>query len=229
MMNKLIVIAWLAWLGILGHCSGQDFQQALQDARQAYGNLERMHAVMQVTVYRDTVRANVVFSEVADIKKDRDYYRYHFGDFDMLMNAKYRILVNRAVREISISTRDVAAEKQFNDPMMTNLDTLQRLYDEVRYTGQKEGLQGYQLRSGKSHLYRTDLFFAADQKWLKKIVYYYRGGQLVSIVFNTFDQDPVFAPQTFSEQHYVSARQGSFKPVEAWAGYHVEDLTTKHN
>jgi outer membrane lipoprotein-sorting protein len=226
-MNTHIKNSLFFYLLLLSAVSSysQDFRLAADEARKAYGTLDRLHVIMKINVYDSKGAGKPSISQTADIKKDGYNYRYHVGSNDMLMNEKYLVLVNGDVKDISVSKRNLKAEKEFDDPVKMNFDSLVKHYDKVNYLGRKNDVDQYELIRTKGDLVSTGFFFDIKTKLLRKIEYHYKEGQLVVIEFRVFDQQPVFTKDTFSETDYLIASGGKWTPAERFVGFNISDLT----
>lgn len=201
---------------------GQDFREAVLEVRKVYGQVERLHAVIDIKVYVGASSLKPYYAEVADIRRDKQNCRYHYGTNDMLMNEKYLVLVDRSAKEMSVSKRNLKGEAALrSDPVQVNLDSLLKHYDQAIYAGREGNADHYKLVRHKGEPARTDIFIDVQTKLVRRIEYHYREGQRVFIDFKVFDLHPQFEPDTFQEKHFFSVTKGKIVAADQFKGYTI--------
>src|SRR5688572_29154043 len=116
-MNRYILLMVLAGLSFLtqaqdiGHT---DFRELMTSLRKHYESVSKMHVIMQVSVFESATSTTPFFKERVEVRKDRHLYLSQLSSFDMLMNDKYLVVVDKDGREIVVSHRNVESEAQFH-------------------------------------------------------------------------------------------------------------------
>lgn len=203
--------------------TAQDLKQALEKLRSTYAQTDRFHIVMSIKAYDDDKAGVPYYDERADIRRSGNSYLYRFGSSDMLMNEKYLIMVDRGSKEIICDKRSIAAETEtFKDMMKANvLDSILQFYEQPEYVGQQNGVDHYRVFQKKGAIRQIDLLFRASDHLLQGINYHYRNKQYVTIEFDTFDMNPVFASHAFHENQYVTITKGKIAVADAFRNYTV--------
>ncbi len=146
----------------------------------------------------------------------------------MLMNEHYFVMVDRNAREITCNARSIKAEREtFKDLVKLSLDSILSLYQTPRYLGRNNGMDQYEITQKKGPIGLVGLTINPQTSILSEMIYHYRDGQYVKIVFETFDTHPVFATGTFDETQYIAKAKGKTMPAPAFKHYNVTDASAK--
>lgn len=218
-MKKIIVASVLVCVACIGHA--QNFKDAVVKAQRIYNQLERLHAVMQIDIYETPSSPRAYISELAEVRRDGDNYRTHYGDVDFLLNKRYMVGVNRATRQIQVNGQQNDSGNGFVDPIKMNLDSLLDTYHETQYLGTKDKLERYKMTMNDGPVESIIVSFNTTTSLVQKISYVYRGGLLVSIAFTTFDQQPVFDEKVFDEHNFIVMQSKKIIPASAYRDYNI--------
>lgn len=226
-MKKGTVYIWLVTACIilvngLHLAKAQSFKEILTGLQKEYANIESIHIKMSIQVYENDTSKDPYFKEVADIKRQAQNCSYQFGAVFMLMNSKCLVMVDKSSREIVYTKRSTADEQAlYNDPFKLNLDSILLLYENPQYIGKETEGEHYRIFQQRGTIRQIDIFMDLNENRLTRIEYRYEDGHYVVIRFTTFDKNPVFEGNTFSESSYVIEEQGRLKAARAFFGYNV--------
>ncbi len=209
------------WVG------AQNLNQALQDLRKQYTQSDQLWIVMQIQAFQQPQSEVAYYHEKAEIKKNGNNYLYHFGGTEMLMNAKYLIVVDKNATEIVVSKRNTKTEAEFKDLAQVNIDSLLTFYDNPEYLGRTKSIDHYRVFQKKGAIHQVDLWINSQTKLLKKIEYQYQNKQRVVISFDLFDIHPVFPIHAFAETHYVIMEKGKIKSAAPYKNYSIVEAASK--
>lgn len=218
-MKKVIAVLVFACVPCIGHA--QSFKEAVVKAQRIYNQLERFHAVMQIDIYDTPSSPRPYISEQAEVRRDGNNYRTHYGDIDFLLNKRYMVGVNRATRQIQVNGKESDSNKEVVDPIRMNLDSLLNTYHETQYLGTKDKLEQYKMSMKAGPVESITVSFNTTTSLVQKMSYVYKEGLLVSIVFTTFDQQPVFDEKVFDERNFIAMQSKKIVPVSAYRGYNI--------
>lgn len=207
--------------------SAQDLNQALQDLRKQYAQSDQLRMVMQIQAFEKPQSDAPYYHEKAEIRKSGNQYLYQFAGTEMLMNAKYLIVVDKNAAEMVCSKRNLKTEADFKDQAKVNIDSILTFYDHPQYLGRTKSIDHYRVFQKKGAIGQIDLFMNAQTNLLHRIQYHYRDKQWVVIAFDVFDMRPSFSSNTFDEAHYVAVEKGKMKPSAAYKKYSIVEASSK--
>jgi hypothetical protein len=177
---------------------------------------------MSIRIFEDDKSNTPYFDETADIKRQKKNYYYQFGSINMLMNAKYILMVDKSSKEIVCTRRSLKTEEQMErDPFKLNLDSILTFYGNPDYLGKTADGTHYRLSQKKGTIRQYDFFIDEKQKIVNKIEYRYEDGHYVVIRFTLFETHPAFSTDIFDERKFVTEEKGKLTASGAYRGYHV--------
>lgn len=210
-------------LSICYYSSGaQDFRESLESMKKTYSTLEDAHIKMSIRIFEDDKSSTPYFDETADIKRQKKNYYYQFGSINMLMNAKYILMVDKSSKEMVCTRRSLKTEEQMErDPFKLNLDSILTFYGTPDYLGKTADGTHYRLSQKKGTIRQYDFFIDEARKIVNKIEYRYEDKHYVVIRFTLFETHPAFSPDAFDERKFVMEKKGKLTTSDAYKGYHV--------
>ncbi|HEY0651763.1 MAG TPA: hypothetical protein VGD65_01505 [Chryseosolibacter sp.] len=204
-----------------GQTRAQDLKSALVRMQDVYAHSEKLHIIMEVKVFETIGEKTPAFHEKADIKKQKENYRYTFSSSEMLLNEKYQIVVDKDSRDIIINKRDQKIESQVKDVFKANLDSILAHYNTPEVLGDSAGATHYRVFQKHGVVDQIDLYVDNQRSIVKKMEYRYRDGQFVSVVFEMFDTTPSFDEGVFDDKNYVLIAGGRVKPSARLQHYRI--------
>jgi hypothetical protein len=190
--------------------------------RQTYSAMENAHIKMSIRIFEDDKSNTPYFNETADIKRQNKNYYYQFGSINMLMNAKYILMVDRSSQEIVCTRRSLKEEEQMaQDPFKPNLDSILSFYGAPDDLGKAADGRHYRLLKKMGTIRQFDFFIDEDRKILNRIEYHYEDKHYVVIRFILFEMHPAFSIDVFDERKFVLEEKGKLTPASSYKGYHV--------
>ena len=224
--EKIVMVTVACVIVLCFQAAAQDFKEAIGKMRQDYAKLEKLHVVMTIKAFEDSLSTQPFYSERADVKKDGKNYAYHFGNIQMLMNMKYLIVVDQNAHEIVVSRRDVKSEENFlgKDPLKMNMDSLFNLNSEPHYLGKINAVQRYKITQKKGPIKQVDMQIRTSDNVLHSIAYLYKDGQYVKITFEVFEKQPEFKANTFDESVYITRAKGKLSASQNYIRYNVLEV-----
>ena len=199
----------------------QDLRQALTRMQKLYSQSDRLHIVMRIEAFEKETAATPYYQEQADIKRAGTNYRYLFGATEMLLNARFIVMVDKSAREMMFNTRKAGTSPSFQAAKAPDLDSLFRFYEDPQYLGRRGQSDHYRVVQKQGPVDRIDLLIDGGTGFLSEIRYRYRQGPLVAIRFLTFNPQPRFGPDVFAEAHYITRSGGTIKPAVNFKQYHL--------
>jgi len=221
MRLNMIRLAMLILFVHSGSVHAQNFSKALTEARSAYEKIETLHAVITVEAFEKANVSKAFYKMNADIKRNGNNYRYQTDKNDMLLNDRYLVVVDKDVKQIDVAPRNSKNSASLQDPIKTNLDSLLNQLGTAKYLGSDQGLNNYQLTIAKGSLKDIEIFFSDQTKVIRKMIYRYREGQIVSVTFKVFDLQPSFDAHDFDESQYVIVSKTEKRPSAKYSMYKV--------
>ena len=228
--DKVMLTAYvIAMFFCAGNVKAQDFKKAIENLQESYKNIDKVHVVMDIQAFEDSLSITPYYSERAEIKRDGKDYLYHFGNNEMLMNHHYLIVVDKSAREIVCSKRDIKGEDKFfdQDPIKMNMDSLLNLYSDPHYIGSKDNIDHYKIFQKKGVITQIDMMIDTKENVLRGIEYNYEDGQHVKIVFEAFDKHPEFKADTFDDRAFMVFVKGKLKTAPAYSQYSIMEVKNK--
>ncbi len=206
----------------------QSFKERLEVMQKEYSTLQNVHIKMTIQVYENEKSSASFYNEVADIKKQDQYYHYEFGATNLLMNSKYIVMVDKASHEIVCSKRSLKGEAKLGmNPFRVNLDSILLLYESPDFVGKQVDDEHYKLIQKKGPVRQIDLFINSTTNVLSRIEYRYEDEHYVVIQFTMMDKQPAFAASTFDERQYFITDKGKLRAANAFNGYHLSIADSK--
>lgn len=199
----------------------QDLKQVLEKMHRQYQHATKLHVVMKIAVFVDTVGTKPFYSDKAEIKKDGMNYYYSLNTNEMLMNDNYLVVVDKESKEILLSRRDKKAEMSEENIFKMTLDSALNFYDETKYVGKNGNTEHFRLVPKAGQIKLIDLFINNQTNLLEKIEYYYEEGQHAVIEFSMFSVAPVFEAKEFSENRYIREVNGKWIPGSEYKMYKI--------
>ncbi|MBD2769221.1 hypothetical protein IC235_15120 [Hymenobacter sp. BT664] len=215
----LMTVALVLWAGT--SLRAQDLKQAVTRMQKLYSQSNRLHVVMRIEAFEKETATTPYYQEQADIKREGANYWYLFGTTEMLLNARFIVMVDKSAREMMFNTRKPGAGPSFQAAKAPNLDSLFRFYEDPQYLGRKGHTDHYRVVQKKGPVDRIDLLIDGGTGFLSEIRYRYRQGPLVAIHFLTFDPQPRFGPDVFAEARYITRSGGTVQPAVSFKHYHL--------
>lgn len=207
--------------------SAQHLNQALQDLRKQYAQSDQLRILMQIQAFERPQSDEPYYHDKAEIRKSGNKYLYKFGGTEMLMNAKYLIVVDKDAAEMVCSKHNLKTEADFKDQVTVNIDSILTFYDHPEYLGRAKSIDHYRVFQKKGAINQIDLFINAQTNLLHRIEYHYRDKQFVVIDFDIFDMRPSFPANTFDESQYVAVEKGKMKVSDAYKKYSIVEASSK--
>lgn len=220
-MKRLVLIPF--YFLVVAHSHAQEFRQTLVDLQKQFAALENMHIVMDVDVFEKKESTTPVYAMQVDISKKEQEYLYRYGDNEMLVNDGLILMINHSAKSMVLSRRDQTMEKEMLKGIEFNLDSMLATYSKVEYLGQHELGQHYRIENKNGPVRTIDLFLNLDSKLISRMVYEYDSQQYVVIDFSTFDRNPAFTKEYFSERPYlVATSKGQYAPSKKFEKYIIQ-------
>lgn len=214
----LIIILFISYFS----SNAQSFRECLESMKQTYSTLESAHIKMSIRIFENDKSSTPYFDETADIKRQNRNYSYQFGSINMLMNAKYILMVDKSSKEIVCTRRSLKAEEQIErDPFKLNLDSILSFYGTPDYLGKTTDGTHYRFFQKKGTIRQFDFFIDEERKIVNKIEYRYEDKHYVVIRFMLFETHPAFSDDVFDERKFVMEEKGKLTTSGAYRGYHV--------
>jgi hypothetical protein len=224
--DKIFAILFIVFASCSNSLQAQDFKATIDRLRDGYEKSEKLHIIMKIQAFPDSISTTPFYQETANIKKDGVNYLYQIGNTEMLMNSKYMVVVDRSSREIICNKRDVNAETQFfgKDPIKVNMDSMISVYSVPKYMGRKNNIDHFRVFQKKGAIKQIDMMVNVDENVLQSIAYSYKDGQFVKIAFEVFNKQPEFKADTFNENIYMVFVKGKLKPGPAFQQYNIQEV-----
>lgn len=216
-----ILVATLATGSTLGYT--QDFRQVVIDMQKKYSTAEDLRITMTVKVFSSKKSESPSYHEEVFIAKKGSTYHQRLSTTDMLMSENYIVVVDHMSHRIILNKRDVNGESNFNKQINFNIDSMLSLYEPGRYDGSENDVDKYTVVQKTGEIKEAELYVNHGSNDLRQINYLYRAGQWVTIVFETFELEPVFDVGEFDEKQFVRKSGKSWEPTGALAGYRIID------
>jgi hypothetical protein len=213
--------AFVLWLICLHSVQAQDFKTTILSMKNSFVNVQDLHVVLDIKVFDDSTNAKPYFSETADIKRSKQNYRNTMSAYEMLMNEKYLIVVNKNSKEILYSGRDLKNEKLLQAQFNLSLDSVFNILGNPIFKGKDGSVEHYVLKRKTGTIRQIDFFLNTEKNHMEKLEYRYREGQLVWITFKTFDVHPVFSGDTFNENNYLVFHDGVIEKSSSFKNYTI--------
>lgn len=198
----------------------QDLKGALARMQQLYTQSEKLHIVMRIEAFEGTTSSKPYYKEQADIKKEFNNYRYHFGSTEMLLNGRFMIVVDHAAQQLMYNRRKEKGENVFAGSQM-NIDSLFRFYENPEYLGKKGQVHQYRIVQKKGPVDEIELAIHAETGLLTRMQYHYREGPIIAIHFLVFDPKPQFEAGVFSEAAYLQSAGVKVRAASSYTNYHL--------
>lgn len=217
-----ILIIGIACTGTVQSTVAQDqFRNRIQAIQKELVSTTGMEVAMDIKVFEQKNDKIPFYHEQAVVKKSNDNYFYRFSGLEMLMNAKYLVLVNEKERLITCSLRDKKSEAELMDPLSANLDSLLKFYGTPKLVSEENDVEHYTLTHEEGLIRQTELYIQLSTSSLKRIEYLYEGGQYAVIEFMKFNRTPNFGPNEFTEQKYFRDQNGVLKLSENYSRFRL--------
>lgn len=208
------------------HNAQPNLKKAILKMQEEYKTMDKLHLIMSIQVFESESASKPYYSEIANIKRDKNNYLYQFGSQEMLMNEKYLLMIDRSSKEIFCNKRNLKSElNTFKDAFQMNIDSLLKFYGKTILVGKEDQIEQYRLFQDKGPVNQVDLFIDASSGLLKRIDYAYKDKQYVKIDFKMFDRTPVFNPGIFNENNYITVQKEKLVASERFKGYNVSNVS----
>ncbi|MEJ1241752.1 hypothetical protein WBG78_26645 [Chryseolinea sp. T2] len=204
----------------------QDFKTVFAAMKEKHEHMNRFHVVMTVEAM-DGEKEKPFYSERFEMKKDDNHFLYGLSNSVVLLGDRHVIEIDKATESIVVNKRDIKIEKSLTRQIRFNLDSILTSYESPTYLGEKNGQYSYRLAVKEGSVNTIDLDVNKTSGLLSRIQYRYRDGQLVNIVFDVFDTQPVFAANTFSEDKFLVQEKGALQPVGDYKNFRVINVDSK--
>lgn len=202
----------------------QDLKTVLSDMHQRLKQATKMHIVMDVSVFAKGERVTPVYHDKTDIAKNGNGYLYHFGNSIFFMGPRFIIMVDQDEKEITCGVRDASSESDFAKSVAINIDSIFQLYRNPQHVATENGIDHFLLFQDNSPISQVDFFVDLSSGKIKQLRYLYRNGQLVSIDFDVFDLEPVFAEGLFNEANYVVVKQNKLYTADRFRNFRINSV-----
>lgn len=204
----------------------QDLKAVLAQMREQYSNAEKFKVSMTIQAFDNDQQRNAFYKAEANILRDGNKYLYRFGANEMMMNDRYRIMVDWGTGEMIYDKRNMKAEADaLTGGAPLSLDSIFRFYETPEYIGNHNDIDHYRVKQKKGPIDQVDLYIRKSWNVLHAISYHYRDKQYVHITFETFDLKPSIETQTFDEKRYIVSEKGKLKGVGPYKNLAVLDAT----
>jgi outer membrane lipoprotein-sorting protein len=206
--------------------AAQDFKTVFAAMKVKHEHMSTFHVVMKVEA-KDNENAKPFYHERFEMKKDDDHFLYGLSNSVILLGDKHVIEVDKTTRNMVVNKRDLKIEKSLTKQIRFDLDSMLTFYETPAYLGEKNGQYWYRLAVKEGPIKTIDLDVNETSGLLSQIKYRYRDGQLVTIVFDVFDTEPVFGANTFSEEKFFIEERGLIQPVGDYKDFRAIKVDSK--
>lgn len=227
-MRKITIILLVSFLmvGTGIAIQAQDFKTVFAAMKEKHEHMNIFHVVMQVEA-KDNERAKPFYNERFEIKKDDNHFWYALSSSIILLGDRHVIEIDKKTRSMVVNKRDLKIEKSLARQIRFNLDSMLSFYETPTYLGEKDGQYSYRLAVKEGPVNTIELDVNKTSGLLSRIQYRYRDSQLVTIVFDVFDTQPVFAANTFAEENFLRQEKGTMLPVGDYKEFRVVKVDSK--
>jgi len=209
LMNLGKVASTVLLLNVVVTCAyAQSFRSIIEKLRKDYENVTTLHMVIDMKVFEDSASSMPFYSDKIELRRDGDNFRSMMGSQELLLNSRYMVIVNKASREITYTARDIKSESKVRGQLPISLDSLFSVLGEPEFKGKDRDVSHYTLRNKAGEISMVDFYIDENKGHMKKMVYRYAAGHIVTISFDVFDLQPKFDEQTFSEGRYLTFNNG---------------------
>lgn len=230
--NRMAWCIALFWGTLPQVLPAQDLAADMKFMNDLLKNPASLHVVLDTYVVADDDDGMVEQShEHTEIKIKNGKYLCITPDFEMLINDKYIVLVQKKEQEMLFSRNDGAYVKKQRDAV-ANMPYVAKpeVNDEIRFNGIKDGVKSYTVINSKGVIKRGDLWFDAQTGLLKKTEYEYTadspmGASKVVTEFKVLDPKAVISDSDFMESAYVDVTGTVAKAALRFKNYkftHIE-------
>jgi len=215
------ILAFCIFFTLNAQLQAQDLFESLRQMREAYALNDDLHVQMKIRVYENATDATPYFTNEAIVKKKANNYFYRYAENEVLINDNLLLVIDREHKTIACQKRDVAGEQAFYPQPILEFDGLLQHYETPVYLGNKGGLDHYQLIQKQGEIAKINLVLDPQTLLVKQLDYHYKSGQWAVIEFTTFEVNPHFSSQTFSENQYLVRRDQQWEPSNSYKSYQV--------
>jgi|GEM_PF-6670788 len=222
-MKRLSTYIAFTAMSILCSGSGSHAQDLAADMKFMYDVLKNptsLHVVVEALIITDDDNGGLEQSrEHTEIKIKNGKYMCIGKDFDMLINDKHIVMVQKNTQEILYSRNDGAyVKKQQSDMSTLPYMAKPEVNDDIIYHGIKDGFKHYTIINSKGVIKKGDLWFDAETGFLKKTEYEYTpesslGGSRAISEFKIINPKAELNDSDFSETIYVDLTGNVVKPA----------------
>lgn len=204
-------------------------QSVEEDLKRLYKNFDGAENLYFELENRIVKGEELGFEQKGKVYKKGDYYAYRMGDYELLVNKRYILIIDHSQRTIVCNSWSKAQADRLRAKKMPTVEDLLERYPTVHYHGIKDGYKHYTFKNEKESLYKVDIFFEVASGFAKKTVYHYHpnlaaAGAEIRMSLPVIDTDPSFPKGIFSERQFIVERNGQLQPTSRYAQYTVHDL-----
>lgn len=223
-MKKLLIII----LAIAAYqlAKAQDYKQDLLQMQEKINGINKLHAVAEVKMYMTEKASKPVTVKRSIIKKDGDNYYCSMENAIVLINRKCMLLVYDDDRQIIYTEQKRNEAKAKQQMSAADISELLKKNDSIAYKGISNGIKHYIAYSSKGMMRSADIFINSSTGFLHKVIYHYNPEMVpqvekVEIDYHTFNTNPEFGKDDFSEQKFVQRKGKELKGSGNYSGYNI--------
>lgn len=207
----------------LNAANAQDYRSVIKDIRKKNENAEKLHIVMRIEAYENEASTTPFYKDVATMQRNGHQYFYRVANNEMLLSDRYMIMVDKELKQISCTKRDLQSETEFNAAINLNVDSVLSLYGNPAFIGRSADIEHYRFTEMGAAVKSIDLFIDKVKSVLTRMDYRYQDEQHVAITFEIFDLNAQMGPDIFTEGRYVKIVNGKVYPAGAYQKFDMID------
>lgn len=224
---KTILISFLC-LQVIS-LQAQSFKDDFGNMLSIYKDVNNLYIEMENKVYKGD---KLQKESSSIIRKKGVNYLYHLSEHSMLINDAYVVLVDKRNYNIVFDKFTSKQAETLKKVQLPVREDLLKIYQKISYKGTKNNLKQYHLENAQETIYKMDLFFDVKTGLVKRAIYYHNpklvpGDMRSEIYLKVINTKPTFSEDAFSEQQFLTIKDGKGTAARAYTKYSIRNAGVK--